>query len=86
MSVLGMFCLAVLEMCTRKASACDVLAVYGQITLHINALGLGCITLLGHACWALVQLLLLAAAFAWVVFIWGAAAARRVERFESPTV
>ena len=39
----------------------EVLAVYGQITLHINALGLGCITLLGHACWALVQLLLLAA-------------------------
>ena len=32
--------------------------VYLQIAIHINAVGLGAMTLLGHATWLLAQLLL----------------------------
>jgi len=35
-----------------------VVLVYLQIAIHINAVGLGAMTLLGHATWLLAQLLL----------------------------
>ena len=37
-----------------------MILVYLQIAIHINAVGLGAMTLLGHATWLLAQLLLTA--------------------------
>eukprot|EP00434_Breviolum_minutum_P025983 symbB.v1.2.022967.t2/scaffold2072.1/size90432/5 len=71
--LLGMLLLALIEICSRGCSiACEVILVYLQIAIHINAVGLGAMTLLGHATWLLAQLLLTAAACAWVVCCCGA--------------
>eukprot|EP00913_Durusdinium_trenchii_P018704 g17576.t1 len=72
--LLGMLMLALLEIVTNGTKAKEVLLVYLQITIHFNAAALGALTLLGHATWLLAQLLLILAAFAWVVGCCGGAA------------
>ncbi|CAK9058950.1 Uncharacterized protein SCF082_LOCUS31319 [Durusdinium trenchii] len=71
--LLGMLMLALLEIVTNGTKAKEVLLVYLQITIHFNAAALGALTLLGHATWLLAQLLLILAAFAWVVGCCGGA-------------
>ncbi|CAL1157451.1 unnamed protein product [Cladocopium goreaui] len=74
MILLGMLFLALIELlCQGCAGATEVVLVYLQIAIHINAVGLGAMTLLGHATWLLAQLLLSVAAFAWATACCGAA-------------
>ncbi|OLQ03360.1 hypothetical protein AK812_SmicGene13710 [Symbiodinium microadriaticum] len=64
MVFVGMFMMALLEICTtRGGSSVEILLVYLQIAIHVDALGLGCagagelgaMALLGHATWLLAQ-------------------------------